>query len=133
MLAAIEKFGQVPKPIRDAVVPGFFAEALRTQPELTTSLDQRLAAWLPDGLAGLIAVGRAWVGRPDSLDLLASITCPTTIIAGTADPYRSVAEAETASAQITNARLEVLDGVGHISALERPAQIAELITRTLVN
>jgi pimeloyl-ACP methyl ester carboxylesterase len=62
---------------------------------------------------------------------LASITAPTLVIHGTDDEMLSVSNAELIAAAIPGARLEVLDGVGHLFFWEQPERSAELVTEFL--
>lgn len=56
-----------------------------------------------------------------------AITVPTLCIAGTEDRSVPLERMEALAAAISGARLEVLDGLGHLPALEAPERIAALI------
>ncbi|MYR35551.1 alpha/beta fold hydrolase [Nocardiopsis alba] len=72
---------------------------------------------------------RAAVARPDSRSLLASVTCPTLVLAG-ADDALIPAECSTEiAAGIPGARHVVLSECGHLSTLEHP----ERVSRELVD
>lgn len=50
---------------------------------------------------------------PDRLAPLSKITAPTLVIHGTADPLRPLPHGQALAAQITDARLEAVPGMGH--------------------
>jgi len=58
---------------------------------------------------------------------LSSITAPTLVIHGTDDEMLSVHNAEIIASKIPGARLEVLDGVGHLFFWEEPERSAALV------
>ncbi len=67
------------------------------------------------------------VGGHDTSGRLAQIGAPTLVIHGTADRMLPVANARLIAAAIPGARLELLDGVGHMFWWERPERSAELV------
>jgi 3-oxoadipate enol-lactonase len=58
---------------------------------------------------------------------LAEITAPTLVIHGTADKMIPVANGELIASLIPGARLELLEGVGHMFWWEKPQRSAELL------
>lgn len=58
--------------------------------------------------------------RADSTDLLATIPCPTLVLAGESDPLTPAAEGEAMAAAIPGARFVTIPGAGHLSNLEQP-------------
>ena len=77
------------------------------------------------GSEKLAARNRAMMTRNDSRMTLASVACPTLIIAGRQDRAVALAEAEELAAGIPRARFVVLDACGHLSSVEQP----EAVTR----
>jgi 3-oxoadipate enol-lactonase len=71
------------------------------------------------------------VGQHDTSDRLAGITAPTLVIHGTDDEMLSVRNAEIIAEKIPGARLEILDGVGHLFFWEKPEQSAQLVSEFL--
>lgn len=57
--------------------------------------------------------GFAVVEAPDRFDELTKITAPTMVVHGTADPVYPVAHGQTLAAQIPNAELHLIEGLGH--------------------
>jgi len=66
--------------------------------------------------------------RKDQHALLASITCPSLIVAGEEDRTFPVTETEKMATAIPNSRFVVLPNVGHLAALEHPE-----LTNTLID
>lgn len=68
-----------------------------------------------------------WVGdlrglaaRPDSMDTLAKITCPTLILVGDQDTVTPPADSKLMADRIKGAKLVTIPGAGHLSPLEQP-------------
>jgi poly(3-hydroxyalkanoate) depolymerase len=66
-----------------------------------------------------------------SLPWLSRLSPPTLVIAGDDDPIVPLANGRILSRLIPDARLHVVEGGGHLFLLERPAEMAELVTRFL--
>lgn len=97
-------------------------------------------ATLPRGAAGVEArrtntasglassLRRAGTGTQDPLwDRLGELTMPVLVVAGRLDP-KFVALAERLHAAIPRSDLALVDGAGHTVPLERPAELATLLT-----
>jgi len=67
---------------------------------------------------------RAVFRRGPILDRLAAITCPTLVIVGDEDQSTPVDKSRRLAAAIPGARLDVVPGVGHLSAMEDPDAIS---------
>jgi 3-oxoadipate enol-lactonase len=67
------------------------------------------------------------IGGHDTQSRLADISSPTLVIHGTEDKMIPVANGELIASLIPGARLEILDGVGHMFWWEQPDRSAELI------
>ena len=65
----------------------------------------------------------AIMSRADSLMLLATISCPTLVLCGRQDALTPLARHEDIAAGIKGGRLEVVEDCGHLSTLERPAEV----------
>jgi pimeloyl-ACP methyl ester carboxylesterase len=70
----------------------------------------------------LAAAQRAMAGRSDSTGLLSKMSFPAMVIVGSADALTPPAEAEAMASSIPGARLHIIDGAGHLSNVERPAE-----------
>ena len=63
---------------------------------------------------------RAGLARTDQSALLPAINCPTLVCAGEKDTLRPVGGLAQMAARIPRARLTVIEGAGHMVAMERP-------------
>jgi pimeloyl-ACP methyl ester carboxylesterase len=66
---------------------------------------------------------RAIMRRPDSRPTFARIACPTLVLCGREDALTPLARHEEIAAGIAGAKLVVLDGCGHLSTMEKPAEV----------
>ncbi len=69
----------------------------------------------------------------DTREALAKIQCPTLIIGGTEDPGAPVEALHQMRNQIRNSELLILEGAGHLSNLNKPAEFSAAVTRHLLN
>jgi pimeloyl-ACP methyl ester carboxylesterase len=69
----------------------------------------------------------ALLGRPDSRPDLARIGVPALVIGGAQDRLTPPALSAEIAAGIPQAQLELLDPCGHLSPLEQPARVTELL------
>jgi pimeloyl-ACP methyl ester carboxylesterase len=69
--------------------------------------------------AGVAAIQEAMASRPDSTPLLASIAVPALVLVGSQDALTPPEEARRIADAIPGARMQVIDGSGHLSNLER--------------
>lgn len=69
---------------------------------------------------GIIGDLMAMAERPDSTDLLPSITSPTLVIVGHDDVLTSPADAERIAKGIPGAKLVIIPDAGHLSNMEQP-------------
>jgi pimeloyl-ACP methyl ester carboxylesterase len=67
----------------------------------------------------------------DIRDRLAEIRVPTLVIGGTADKMTPLRFSRYLADQISGAQLEILEGAGHMMALEQPASVAAAVTEFL--
>jgi len=74
---------------------------------------------------------RAIAGRGDHAALMRQLQVPTLIACGRQDKVTPPELSQEAADQMSQAQLHWLDDTGHMSPLERTAQLAELITQWL--
>jgi 3-oxoadipate enol-lactonase len=67
------------------------------------------------------------VSEHDTSGRLAGLTMPVLIVHGTADEMLPVANAQTIASHLPHARLEQLNGAGHLFFWEQPARAAALV------
>ena len=63
---------------------------------------------------------------------LPRIRCPTLVLCGREDARTPLAESELIAAGIRGARLEIVEGCGHLSSLERPDEVNAALRRWLL-
>jgi pimeloyl-ACP methyl ester carboxylesterase len=80
--------------------------------------------------AGIAFAQRAMAARPDSTELLASITVPSLVIAGSQDAIIPTPEVLDMADRIPGARYAELD-CGHLSNLERPRAVNQQLAEFL--
>lgn len=83
------------------------------------------------GADGFVREQRAIIGRADSRHLLVDIDIPTVVIVGRQDQVTPLPRSEEMAADIANSRLVVLEECGHMSPLERPAEVTDALRRWL--
>ncbi len=83
------------------------------------------------GSEGFVREQEAIMGRPDSRHMLVDIDVPTVVIVGRQDQPTPLARAEEMAADIANARLVVIEECGHMSPLEKPAEVSAALRRWL--
>lgn len=101
-------------------------------PDAPPALVERVRALIADQSAEAIAAAlEGMAERPDSTPDLPGIPVPTLVVTSTEDQLIP-AEVSIAMAEgIPGARLEVIDGVGHLSNLEAPERFTELLLEHL--
>ena len=81
-------------------------------------------------VAGIVGALTAMRDRPDATPTLATVTVPTLVVVGDEDALTPVAEAEGIMAALSpkaTAKLEVVQGSGHASCMERPAAVTHVL------
>jgi pimeloyl-ACP methyl ester carboxylesterase len=81
---------------------------------------------LPVALEVIMQQAQAVMGH-DTSARLRDIAAPTLVVHGSEDQMLPVANAKPIADAIPNARLEILDGVGHVFWLEQPERSAQLV------
>jgi 3-oxoadipate enol-lactonase len=122
--AIFRKAGAVP-PLMEKVSRLFFAERTRREhPELVDEWFSYVARL--DGESVWNAL-QCIVGRPDSTPNLARISAPSIVIVGAQDVAQPVQESQAIAAALPGARLVVIPEAAHLSALERPREVNEVL------
>jgi pimeloyl-ACP methyl ester carboxylesterase len=75
------------------------------------------------GAEAFLRQQRALMTRADARPLLASIRCPTMVLVGDGDELTPPVLSQELAAGIVGARLVVVRDCGHLSTMERPAQV----------
>jgi pimeloyl-ACP methyl ester carboxylesterase len=111
------------------MLPKLLSPSTRTQdPDVERQVEAMMLGASSDGLVSAI---QAMAGRPDSTPDLARIECPTLVVAGDQDAIIPVGESQDMAGRIRSADLEIIEGAGHFSNLERPQAFNRRLARFL--
>jgi len=106
--------------IADAMLPKLLATATRQKDsEVTTRVREMILRTNPRGAAAAL---RGMAVRRDQTEMLPEIDVPTLIVVGSDDVITPPSNAEEMHALIKGSRLLKIEGAGHVSNLERPAE-----------
>ena len=104
--------------IADVMLPKLLAPSTAQQrPDI---VDQVRTMILQSPTSGIIVDLMAMAARPDSTDLLSTITCPTLVVVGEEDVATPVAESRYMADRITGSTLVTIPRAGHLSNFEQP-------------
>jgi len=112
-LAAKRDFKKVPH----LLYPGFVHESRENDPHLRDIVVEMATETGPEAF---IRQQTALINRIDARPGLQSITCPTLVLVGDGDRLTPPALAEEIHGLITDSRLALIEGSGHLSTLEEP-------------
>ena len=111
--------------IREMVATRYFSpEFRRTHPDVVERVMSRFLETPADGYLGCCEAIR----EMEYLESLPSIRAPALVIAGELDQGTPVAMARAMADRIPGARLEVIPGASHLSAVEMPAAFNALVS-----
>ena len=111
--------------IADMMLPKLLAPStLEHRPEMVEQVRQMI---LHTSTAGIIVDLVAMAARPDSTDLLPTITCPTLVIVGENDQATPLAESQYIAQRIPGATLVTIPHAGHLSNIEQPVAFNQSI------
>jgi 3-oxoadipate enol-lactonase len=120
------RFGLPPAIIERDLLPVFFSERTRReQPEVVERFVRDANGFSREGLArATIAVDTQ---RTDILARVNAIHVPTLVVCGREDRATEPACSERIAARIPGARLVLIEGAGHLSALEQPGAVNDVL------
>lgn len=105
--------------IADTMLPKLLAPATFEENSPAVALVRgMILGTRPEGAAAAL---RGLAARRDQTDLLPEINVPTLIVVGSEDALTPPERSEAMRREIPIARMEVIEGAGHVSNLERPA------------
>ncbi|KAA1374635.1 alpha/beta fold hydrolase [Aeromicrobium fastidiosum] len=112
--------------VADSADEGLGSTAHREQPELVDQLRRTIAAADPAGVAWM---ARAIAARHDTADVLATFEAPVVLLFGDEDEATPPARGDEMRALRGGlpTRLVVLPETGHLTALESPQEVADVI------
>ncbi len=67
---------------------------------------------------------RALLHRPDATPVFSEVQCPTLVLCGRQDSWSVLARHEEMAALVPKSRLIVVEDCGHMSTMERSAEVA---------
>ena len=115
--------------IADAMLPKLLAPSTHAErPDIVARVREMI---LNTNSQGAVAALRGMAARRDQTELLHKIQCPTLIMAGSLDAITPPGDAEALHCEIRGSHLEVIEGAGHVSNLERPTQFNRALANFL--
>ncbi|SEE38934.1 alpha/beta fold hydrolase [Jiangella alba] len=132
MADAVERHGsRALRPMLDTLLG---ETTRRDRPDLVARVRDWLDAAPPDGVAW---AQRAMAARPPSFGTLREAAArglaPSTVIVGRDDDVTGLDEAGAMAAALGGVTVHVVDGAGHLSPLEHPDAVAEIVRETVVS
>jgi pimeloyl-ACP methyl ester carboxylesterase len=115
-MAQSGRFGEIP----DLLIPRYLHRNRWNDAEMT-GIVRHMAE--ETGAEAFVQELRSIMSRPDSRPLLASIRCPTLVLAGDGDIATPPELNEEIAAGIAGARLVIVPDCGHLSTIERPEAV----------
>jgi len=132
MLDAITQAKAVPAPIVEAVTPLFFANnASQDNPKLVEQFSHFLSQLQGERAVEVARVGRMVFGRRDQIEEVENFALPVLIAVGQEDKPRPVLESYLMHDCITGSELIQIPKAGHISNLEQPEFVTEMLKNFL--
>lgn len=114
--------------VAPAVMERFFSPGFReTAPDVVARFESSLESFSAEGYEGACLALR----DADLADEVRAIAAPALVVAGTEDVSTPVAEVRRLQGAIAGSRLVVIDGAGHLSAVEEPEAFTDAVERFL--
>ena len=118
-----------PESVVDLVVPFFFSTGFQqSQPEQVAAFRQQ---FIDSNIDGIEQATKAVTRRTSVLGRLSEIKLPTLVIVGSDDISTTPDRAQHIAEGIAGARLETIAGSGHMTAIEQPERISQLLSEFL--
>ena len=115
--------------VADLMVPMVLgATTLERHPEI---VERARYIMMHATVEGIIGAVEAMMHRPDSNALLPTIDVPTLIVCGAEDVATPPAESRHMHDRIPGSILEIIEGAGHLSSLERPSAVNHVMREFL--
>jgi pimeloyl-ACP methyl ester carboxylesterase len=117
--------------VANAQITGLVGKTTRERrPDIYDAMHRMIAQAPPSGVVGAL---EALMDRPDSTATLATIDVPTLVVCGDEDALTPPKDAAKLADSIRGSRLEVLQGAGHLSNVERPAAFNTVLSEFLAS
>lgn len=132
MLDTISQVKAIPEPIIEAVTPLFFSNNVHNDnPELAENFAKFLMTLKGEQAEEVARVGRMVFGRRDQMEDVEKFALPVLIAVGQEDKPRPVLESYLMHDSISGSELIQIPKAGHISNLEQPAFVTEMLKNFL--
>ncbi len=120
-----------PSAVADSMIPKLLGPTTRRErPRLEQEVRALIVANPPQAIAAAVT---AMMSRPDSTSALASIRCPTLVLAGDEDGIAPPEVAEDMQRAIAGSELAIIAGAGHLSSFEQPLAFTARLARFLAH
>jgi pimeloyl-ACP methyl ester carboxylesterase len=106
----------------DGMLPKLMAPGVAK--ETKARVEQVMRAQSPQAVA---AASRGMASRADGKDILSRFSGPCSIVVGLEDVITPVEKAKVMQALVTGSTLDVIEGAGHLSNLEKPEEFAAVV------
>lgn len=117
------------EPIVDSMLPKLLSERTRDgESETVARVREMMLGVNPEGAATAL---RGMALRSDQTDLLSKMDVPVLVLVGSEDVVTPPSEAEAMQALIEGSRLQVIEGAGHVSNVERPDEFDRTLAEFL--
>jgi pimeloyl-ACP methyl ester carboxylesterase len=110
--------------LKKALAPATLSE----RPDIVARVREMILSTKAEGAAAAL---RGMAVRSDQTPFLPNILAPTLILVGSEDQPTPPADAELMRREIRGSRLEIIQGAGHVSNLERPDEFNRALTQFL--
>lgn len=115
--------------IAEAMMPKLLAPATHMKnPQAVARVREMILSTKPEAAAAAL---RGMAVRQDHTNWLQNVLQPTLIVVGSEDQLTPPADSETMRGEIRGSRLEVIEGAGHVSNVERPKEFNAALTKFL--
>jgi len=115
--------------IADALLPKLLApETVAERPGIGRRVREMIVGTEPDGAASAL---RGMAVRKDHTSFLSRIIAPTLIVVGSKDVLTPVEDSELMHREIGGSRLQIMEGSGHLSNLERSEEFNRALVKFL--
>jgi len=129
LIEQLEKNQQFTPFLLDQIVPLFFSPVtLKHKPFLIEDFKHSLTCLSKEKIPAIAALGRAIFSRACLLEQLSSLKMPTLVVVGQDDIPRPPREAEEMVRYLGDGALAIVKEAGHISNLEQPEEVNELLS-----
>ncbi|HEU5087240.1 MAG TPA: alpha/beta fold hydrolase [Roseiflexaceae bacterium] len=128
LFATLARAGRLDEVVREQLLPKLVSASRLHCPQITTTVAAMAEAVGPDAYLRQLA---ALETRIDSRPQLGQIACPTLVLAGEADVICPPELHAELAVGIPEAQFMRLPDCGHLSALEQPARVTEVLSAWL--